>query len=185
MVPDRVFYGPCVFLFQASDGEKCGENPRRIEMKTRVWLVSLAAMLVLVATAVAADDPNMGTWKLNEGKSKITGQAKNTKVVYEAAGDSVKVTVDGVDAEGKTIHNEWTGKYDGKDYAVTGDAGGTTRSLKKVNARTLTLANKKDGKVTLSGKIVVSADGKARTVTITGTGADGKKVTNSYVYDKE
>jgi hypothetical protein len=154
-------------------------------MKTRVWLVSLAAMLVLVAAALAADDPNMGTWKLNEGKSKITGQAKNTKVVYEAAGDSVKVTVDGVDAEGKAIHDEWTGKFDGKDYPVTGDSTARTRSYKKVNARTLTLANKKDGKVTLTGKVVVSADGKTRTVTITGTGADGKKVTNTYVYDKE
>jgi hypothetical protein len=47
------------------------------------------------------------------------------------------------------------------------------------------LSNKKDGKVTLSGKITVSADGKTRTVVITGTGADGKKVTNTYVYDKQ
>jgi len=154
-------------------------------MKTKTILASLVVFLAGFAVCVAAD-LNMGTWKLNEAKSKLSpGATRNNTVVYEAAGDSVKVTVDGVDAEGKTIHNEWTGKYDGKDYPVTGDASGTVRSYKKVNAHTLTLANKKDGKVTLTGKITVSADGKNRTVTITGTGADGKKVTNSYVYDKE
>jgi hypothetical protein len=36
----------------------------------------------------------MGTWKLNEAKSKIpAGATKNHTVVYEAAGDSIKVTV--------------------------------------------------------------------------------------------
>jgi len=42
----------------------------------------------------------MGTWKLNEAKSKIgAGSPKNSTVVYEAAGDSVKVTVDGTDGD--------------------------------------------------------------------------------------
>jgi hypothetical protein len=154
-------------------------------MKSRAWFLSLAVLLVAVAAIVAAEDANMGTWNLNEAKSKITGKAKNTKVVVEAAGDSVKVTVDGVDADGKTIHNEWTGKFDGKEYPVTGDGASDARSYKRVNAHTLDLSNKKDGKVTLSGKITVSADGKTRTVVITGTGADGKKTTNKYVYDKQ
>ena len=49
------------------------------------------------------------------------GEGKNTTVVYEAAGDQVKVTIDGTDKDGKPTHNEWTGKFDGNDYAVTGD----------------------------------------------------------------
>ena len=154
-------------------------------MKRKASFLSLAVLFVAVAAIVAAEDANMGTWNLNEAKSKITGKAKNTKVVYEAAGDSVKVTVDGVDADGKAIHNEWTGKFDGKEYPVTGDSAATTRTYKRVNAHTLDLSNKKDGKITLTGKITVSADGKTRTVAITGTGADGKKVTNTYVYDKQ
>ena len=40
--------------------------------------------------------------------------AKNHTVVYAAAGDSVKVTVDGIDGDGKPAHNEWTGKFDGR-----------------------------------------------------------------------
>jgi hypothetical protein len=50
-----------------------------------------------------AADPQMGTWKLNEAKSKFTlGVTKNTMVVYEVAGDQVKVTSNGVDAKGKS-----------------------------------------------------------------------------------
>ncbi len=154
-------------------------------MRKHAWYLSVVILLAAAAAVMAADDANMGTWILNEGKSKISGTAKNTKVVYEAAGDSVKVTVDGVDKDGKTIHNEWTGKFDGKDYPVTGDGSADMRSYKKAGAHTLALENKKGGKTTLSGKITVSADGKTRTVAISGTDADGKKVSNTYVYDKQ
>jgi hypothetical protein len=110
---------------------------------------------------------------------------KNTTVVYEAAGDSVKATVEGVDAEGKPTHNEWTGKFDGKDYPVTGDPTSDMRSLKKIDERTTELTVKKGGKVTMSGRVVVSADGKTRTLTLHGTNAAGKKVTSVAVYDKQ
>ncbi len=153
-------------------------------MKTKTGFLALAVLLVAVVAAIAAQDPNMGTWNLDEAKSKLSG-AKNTKVVYEAAGDSVKVIVDGVDKDGKATHNEWTGKFDGKDYALTGDPAADMRSYKKINAHTLALTNKKDGKVTLSGKITVSADGKTRTVTISGKDSSGKKISTSSYYNKE
>ncbi len=128
----------------------------------------------------------MGTWKLNESKSKFgAGSTKNDTVVYAAAGDSVKVTVDGTDADGKSTHNEWTGKFDGKDYPVTGDPSSDMRSYKKVDDRTLELTVKKAGKVTATGRIVVAADGKSRTITTSGTNQKGKKVKNTAVYDKE
>ena len=109
----------------------------------------------------------------------------NHTVVYEAAGDNVKVTVDGTDADGKALHNEWTGKFDGKDYAVTGDPTSDTRAYKKVNDNMLDMTIKKDGKVTATGEIVVSADGKTRTVTTSGTDSKGKTVKNTAVYDKQ
>ena len=128
---------------------------------------------------------DLGTWKLNEAKSKLSpGTGKNTTVIYAAAGDSVKVTVDGVDANGKPAHNEWTGKFDGKDYPLTGDPASDMRSYKRVDDHTLALTNKKGGKATLTGNIVLSADGKTRTVTINGTDAKGKKFTSTAVYDK-
>ncbi len=154
-------------------------------MKAKTIVMTVAVCLVAGAVCFASD-PNLGTWKLNEAKSKMAaGAPKNTTVVYEAAGDKVKVTVDGVDGAGKPTHNEWTGSYDGKDYPVTGDPTSDMRSLKKVNDHTLDLTVKKDGKVTVSGKIVVSADGKTRTVSTSGTDSMGMKVKNTSVYDKQ
>jgi hypothetical protein len=154
-------------------------------MRKHAWYLSLAILLMAAAAVMAADDAHMGTWVLNEGKSKISGTAKNTKVVYEAAGDSVKVTVDGVDEAGKALHTEWTGKFDGKEYAVTGTRAGEMRSYKKTGARSLALTDKFEGKVFITGKITVSEDGKSRTVAVTRTGEDGKKTSGTFVYDKQ
>ena len=153
-------------------------------MVRKVLLLALGVCFLNAAAAVAAD-PNMGTWKLNEGKSKISpGSPKNNTVVYEAAGDQVKVTVDGVDAKGQPVHHVWTGKFDGKDYPVTGNPMEDTRAYTKVNDHTLTFDQKKGEKVVLTGRIVVAADGKNRTVTTSGT-VDGQKVTTTAVYEKQ
>jgi hypothetical protein len=155
-------------------------------MRTRTILLTMAALFAAAVVSFAADDANMGTWKLNEAKSKFAaGATKNNTVVYEAAGDSVKVSIDGVDGAGKPTHNEWTGNFDGKDYAVTGDPTSDMRSYKRVDAHTLAFAAKNAGKVVLSGRIVVSADGKSRTVTTTVTDAKGVKHTGSALYDKQ
>src|SRR5437879_12630704 len=119
-------------------------------MKARARLLSFAVLFAAAAVCVAADNVNMGTWKLDEAKSKIgAGSPKNTTVVYEVAGDSVKVTTDGTDGDGKPSHGVWTGKFDGKDYPVTGDPSTDTRSYKKVDDHTLTFINKKGDKVTI------------------------------------
>ena len=149
-----------------------------------------SAMLIFVmcfAGALwAADNPNMGTWKLNEAKSKIpAGSAKNTTVVYAADGDNVKVTTDGVDGKGQPAHGEWVGKFDGKDYPVTGGAAGTTRSYKVINERKMEITGKTDGKENLHGTIEVAKDGKSRTVDLEATAPDGKKMKSKGVYDKE
>lgn len=153
-------------------------------MKTRTSLAMLAFCLAAAALAFG-QDAQMGTWKLNEAKSKIpSGATKNSTVTYEAAGDQVKVTIDGTDGSGNAIHDEWTGKFDGKDYAVTGDPASDMRSYKKVNDHTMTFTVKKDGKVTTTGRITVAPDGKSRTVSATATDANGKKTSTTAVYDK-
>jgi hypothetical protein len=156
-------------------------------MKAKTLILILAALcFVGVMVSYGADDASMGTWKLNEAKSKFgPGAPKVTSVTYEAAGDSVKCTVDGTDTNGTSSHSEWTGKFDGKDYPVTGDSTSDTRSYKKVSGRVMTFTAKKDGKVTLTGRIVYSADGKSRTVTTTTTDSMGQKVTSTAVYDKQ
>lgn len=147
---------------------------------------ALTVAVLLIGTMCFAQNPNMGTWKLNEAKSKLAaGLPKNTTVTYEAAGDSIKATVDGVDPKGKPTHTVWIGKFDGKDYPVTGDPTADTRALKQIDAHTLELTSKKGGKVTLTGKIVAAADGKSRTLTASGTDSMGMKVEGMSFYDKQ
>ena len=154
-------------------------------MKIKVILLTLAVFFVGVVVC-SADDPQMGTWKLNEAKSKLAaGMPKNNTIVFEAAGDSVKVTIDGTDSAGNPAHNEWTGKLDGKDYPVTGDPNSDARSYKQIDDHTLAFTLKKGGKVTITGRAVVSADGKTRTATASGTDPQGKKYKSTAVYDKQ
>jgi len=154
-------------------------------MKTRTILASLILFLAGLALCFAAE-LNMGTWKLNEAKSKFSpGATKNNTVVYAASGDNIKVTVDGVDKDGKAVHSEWTGKFDGKENPVTGNPNEDTRSYKKTDDHTMDFTSMKGGKVVTTGRIVVSADGKTRTVTTTSTDASGKKTQNTGVYDKQ
>ncbi|MGH9732170.1 MAG: hypothetical protein ACRD4A_10745 [Candidatus Acidiferrales bacterium] len=144
------------------------------------------AFCLLTAAVCFAQNPFMGGWKLNDAKSKFgPGLTKNTTVTYEAAGDSIKVTVDGVDSAGKPVNSVWTGKFDGKAYPVTGGSEGSTRSYRKIGMRTLAFTERSGGKITIFGRIVVSADGKSRTVTSTATDASGKKNHSTAVYDKQ
>jgi len=156
------------------------------DMKTKTIGLTLGLCFFAGAACFAADDPQMGTWKLNEAKSKLTpGMGKNNTVAYEAAGDQVKVTIDGIDANGQPKHNEWTGKFDGKDYAVTGDPTSDMRSYKKIDAHTLAFTVKKGDKTIATGRIVVATDGKSRTVTAHATDEQGKKSKEIAAYDKQ
>src|SRR5258706_14044820 len=154
-------------------------------MKVKVILLALAVFF-LGAVVCSADSPHMGTWKLNEAKSHFSkGATKNNTVVYEAAGDDIKVTVDGTDGSGAAVHSEWTGKFNGRYYAVTGSLTANKRSYTKVNSRTLRFREEKGGKVVLTGTITVSRNGKSRTVATNGKDSKGKWTHNTAVFDKQ
>ena len=154
-------------------------------MKTRTIVLTLA--LCFIGAAVCfAQSPFMGTWKLNEAKSTLApGMPKNNTVVYETEGINVKVTIDGTDGAGNPTHNEWTGQFDGKAYPVKGDPNSDSRSYTRKGIHELDFAMKNGAKVTTSGRIVVSDDGKSRTVTARGIDAKGKKFKSTAVYDKQ
>ena len=129
----------------------------------------------------------MGTWKLNEAKSKMPpGMGKNTTVMYTAAkGEMTKVTVEGVDKDGKPTHSVWIGKFDGKTYPVKGNLAYNAVMYKMVNDYTNDITTMKDGKMVWTGTIKVAKDGKSRTVTVNGTDANGKKFKGKAFYDKQ
>ena len=153
-------------------------------MKSRIAVVILALSFVGSAACFAAN-PHVGTWKLNEAKSKLLpGMGKNITVAYAEMKDKIKVTVDGVDKDGKPTHSVWIGMADGKAYPVKGNLPYDSVAYKVANDRTYDLTAMKDGKVLWSGPSTVSADGKSRTVTINATDANGKKFKGKAVYDK-
>lgn len=156
-------------------------------MKAKTIVLTLALYFVGIGVCFAQLHPSfMGTWKLNESKSKLApGAPKNNTVVYEAAGDSVKVTIDGTDAAGSPTHTEWTGKFDGKDYPVTGDPNIDTRSLDRRTEHKMGFTAKKGKKVVTSGTIILSPNGKSRTVNVSGTDAQGHSYKSTAVYDKQ
>jgi hypothetical protein len=151
----------------------------------------LVALVVLSVPALSrvtfGGDSNVGTWKLNLSKSKYSpGPApKSQTLKLEAAGDGVKYTADGIGADGKPTHQEFTAKYDGKDYPFKGNPDADTISYKRIDANTVEAVTKKDGKATVTAKIAVSKDGKTRTLTMTGKNVQGKDVNNTVVYDKQ
>jgi hypothetical protein len=153
-------------------------------IKTRIAVLA-AALSFTAAAACFAASPQMGTWKLNEAKSKLVpGMGKNTTVTYAEQKDKIKITVEGIDKDGKPTHSVWVGKFDGKAYPVKGNLPYNSVAYRVVNDRTNDITAMKDGKIGWSGQITVAADGKSRTVTINGTDANGKKFKGKAVYDK-
>jgi hypothetical protein len=154
-------------------------------MKVKSILFTLALCLFGI-TLCSAQDVFMGTWKLNKENSIIpAGAQKSNTVVCEPAGDNVKITVDGTDGQGKPTHSEWTGRFDGKDYPVTGDPTSETREYTKVNDHLLRFTGKKRGEDTMIGRVGVAPDGKTRAVTTTSANGEGKRVSTTAVYDKK
>ena len=129
----------------------------------------------------------IGTWKLNVAKSTYSSGPgfKNLTLVFEAAGQGVKGSMEGVNADGSKYAWASTANYDGTDVPLTGSAIFDTVSLKRINATTVEETRKKGSKVVRTLTRVVSADGKSFTVTVKGTNDQGHATNNVEVYEKQ
>jgi hypothetical protein len=153
-------------------------------MKIRITAVALALSFLGTAGCFAAN-AHIGTWKTNEAKTKTApGMGKTSTVTYAEKKDKISVTVDGMDKDGKPTHGVWTGATDGKSYKVKGNLAWDAMAYKMVNDHTYDITAMKSGKMMWSGRSTVSADGKMRTLNMSGTGPDGKKFKAKSVYDK-
>src|SRR6266478_8568524 len=133
-------------------------------IKNRIAVMAVALSLV-AATGCFAANANIGTWKVNEAKSKFApGMGKTNTVQYAEKKDQLQVTVDGVGEDGKPTHGVWMGKTDGKAYKVKGNLAWDAMAYKMVNDRTYDITAMKGGKMSWNGRTTVAADGKSRTL---------------------
>jgi hypothetical protein len=156
-------------------------------MKLRPIAIAIAVACFALTPLCMAQDVTAGTWKVNAAKSKYgpSAQTKYETITIAVNGDDVEMTLDGTDPSGNAIHTQWKGKYDGKQYPVTGDPSADSRAYKMVNGHTFEATSMKDGKPMNTARVAYSADGKTRTVTVHGKSADGKAVRRTAVYNKE
>lgn len=162
-------------------------------MQRRLHTVVLAllagSIAIAVGSGVDAQAPKglAGSWTLNVAKSTFNpGPApKSMKVTYTAVPDGVKISVDVAWEGGDSQHWEMAGKYDGKDYPITGNPAADMASFKLVNEQTGESTFKKDGKVVATNTRVLSKDGKTLTITSKGTTADGKPRNDVQVFEKD
>lgn len=146
-------------------------------MNIKALLLLLAVCLTAGSTSFAKN-ANIGKWEMNARREQIKlGMGKNMTVTCAPSFPfRVKVISEGTDAKGKPVHIEWVGRFNGRDYKVSGDPNSDMRSYTKVDDHTLNFSMKKSGKVVGRGKIVVEPDGSMRTVDAMALTAKGKWV---------
>jgi hypothetical protein len=159
-------------------------------MKRTHILITSALVTLCFATAFAQTPAKplfVGTWKLDLAKSKYSPgpTPKSQMARLDAVSGGMSVVSDRVEANGEKIHFEWTAMFDGKDYPVKGDAARDNVAVRKIDDYAIEITNKKGGKVTATIKAVYAKDGKSRVETVTGTNAQGQKINNVTVWDKQ
>jgi len=155
--------------------------------KIAVFVCAVMCAALIFSVAAKAADSQSGTWKLNVAKSSYSPgpTPKSLTLTVVADEKSLKIHSEGVDGEGKPTKVDFTANFDGKDYPATGIAAGDMVSVERVDANTIRVSMKKDGKTLMTATSVVSADGKTRTTTFVGKNGAGQDVKNVAVYDKQ
>jgi len=161
---------------------------RLIDRRVVASVVCLVLGSVLFAgTASAQPDPAAGTWKLNPAKSHyMPGPApKSNLITIVIAGDTLKISSQGIGGDNKPTSTNYTATFDGKDSPIKGAPLYDTVSHKRIDANTTEQIRKKEGKVVQTATRKISADGKTMTVTSVGKTTDGKELHNVAVYEKQ
>ena len=148
----------------------------------QVFVAVLIAVGIAGLLAAQARNPRIGKWKL---KSDAPPPAINI-MTYEPFGiGGMKVTVESKNGEGRETKWTYTTMFDGKDEPVAGHPSADTTSVRKIDARTTEIVNKKAGRVLQIITNVISEDGKTINNTYKNFDAEGKPTrTTAAVYER-
>ena len=151
--------------------------------------ILIVAMLLIPVGLSAADDPFVGTWKLNVAKSRYNPGPlpKSSSNTYEPVpGGGLKIRVSTITAPGTLRSFERIERYDGKPYPVQGEPGGADAiSTKRVDPYTIEVVSYYQGKIIGHLTRKISKDGKTMTSTSQGTNAQGQPFEEFRYFDKQ
>ena len=144
--------------------------------------------LALFASALFAESPLVGTWKLDPTKSKYsTGNGpKNLTVVTEEKDGDLQITATGTAADGTPISVKFTvPEKGGAGKVLEGTAEYDGITAKPVTGNVLDTTTTKNGKEVATRHTVVSKDGKTVRSTVKGINAQGNPVSATEVFEKQ
>jgi hypothetical protein len=137
---------------------------------------------------IAADNPFLGTWKLNTEKSKYSPGPgpKEATVKFEQDGDKIHRVLTGTNGDGAPLNEDSSIPWDGKEHLVTTPpAPPIMVAVTELNPHTLHVLVKQEGKLIDTIHVVASKDGKTVTATDTGVNEKGEKVHNVEILEKQ
>jgi hypothetical protein len=145
------------------------------------------ALSVCAIAALAAENPFVGTWKMNADKSKLTGAdaIQNVTVKYEMDGGQMKASVEGTNAQGQPVSFTYQAPLDGKPGTASGAPTFDGILIHQVSSHSLRVTGKKGDKVVFTDRRMVSKDGKTLTIMRSGTDGEGKAYQSTIVFDKQ
>jgi len=152
-------------------------------------LVLLSASAILVNPARAASDakdPFLGTWLLDADHSTfVPGPVPQDRtMIFEIKDGALHhLTKTPNLFLGGTDDIDYTAKFDGKDYPITG-TGIDTVSLKRVDAHTIERTGKVRGKAAETCILKVSPDRKTLTMTVKGS-YNGTDYSSTQIFTRE
>lgn len=178
--------------FEITRATKKHSGRKRYDARLLCFFIVIVMITVTLAApdAVSGQDrePLFGTWRLSLAESTFaSGPSIYTRITckIEPWENGLKVIYDMVGLRGGVTHWEWTGRLDGKDYALQGVEEVVTNAYSRIGDHTYAVVVKVDGRITTSTSIATSSDGKVMTVTSTASNAQGRMVVNTAVYNKQ
>ncbi len=151
--------------------------------------IPILLLFALAMAAGAADDPFVGTWRLNIAKSKYKPgplPISSTNTYEPISGGGLKLTVKSVLGEGRPSSFERIELYDGKPHRVEGERSGADMiSTKRIDPYTIEVVSYKKGKAVTRLTRKVSNDGKTMTSTSKGINEQGQRFEEFRFFDRQ
>ena len=153
-------------------------------------VLACSLFLGLASLLLGAEDPFVGTWKLNLDKSKFPpsqpGRAvKEETLVIEMNSDDGTVTMKGTREDGSAILVKYSTPLTGGPVKYDSPLpAGVTVMSKRPDQRTVEMVTMRDGKEVSTQRNTVSADGKTLRAASKGLNAQGQTVESEAVWEK-